>query len=145
MNMVPEHAVEKIRRDHDYLFELMARLEAVCAKRDEEINCRSCGGEVRAVCQGNVSELIQTFTELTLKHHAVEAFYMSDAAPQEHRTAHLKAHIRIAEQLKAIRVQFSDDGNSVTAIDGVEQTVAMIRAHIDEFDRPLEEFLLVTA
>jgi hemerythrin len=145
MNMVPEHAVEKIHRDHDYLFELMGRLEAVCSKRDEQINCRTCSGELRVVCQGNVYQLIQTFTEATLKHHAVEAFYMSDAAPPEHRTAHVRAHMAIAEQLKAIRVEFSEDGNCVTAIDGVEQAVAMIRAHIDEFDRPLENMLLTTA
>jgi hemerythrin len=144
MNMVPGHAVEKIHRDHDYLFELMARLESVCDKRSERINCHTCEGGVRVVCRGNVSELVQTFIEVTLKHHAVEALYMSDAAPQEHRTAHLRAHLAIAEQLKAIRVRFSDDGNAVTAIDGIEQAVAMMRAHMDEFDRPLEGFLLAT-
>lgn len=142
MNMVPEHALEKIRRDHDYLFELMARLDAVCKLREEEINCRRCGTDRRIVCQGNVQQLVQTFTETTLKHHAVEAFYMADTAPPGHRTAHVRAHMEIAERLKAIRVEFSEDGNCITAIDGIEQAVAAIRAHIDEFDAPLEHFLL---
>lgn len=145
MNMIPEQAVEKIQRDHDYLFELMERIEAVCSKRLEQINCRSCSGDLRVVCQGNVHQLIQTFTEATLKHHAVEAFYMSDAAPPEHRAAHVRAHMAIAEKLKSIRVEFSEDGNCITAIDGVEQAVAAIRAHIDEFDAPLEAMLLQPA
>lgn len=145
MNMVPEHAVDKIRRDHDYLFELIGRIEALCDRRDEEINCRGCGAELRVVCQGNVHQLIQTLVETTLKHHAVEAFYMSDAAPPEHRTAHVRAHMDIAEKLKAIRIEFSDDGNCITAIDGVEQALTAIRAHIDEFDAPLERFLLQPA
>jgi hemerythrin len=145
MNMVPEHAVEKIQRDHDYLFELMDRIAAVCDKRSEQINCRTCGSDRRVVCQGNVHQLIQTFTEATLKHHAVEAFYMADSTPPEHRTAHVRAHMAIAEKLKAIRVEFSEDGNCITAIDGVEQAVAAIRAHIDEFDAPLERMLMQPA
>ena len=145
MNMIPEQAVEKIQRDHDYLFELMDRIEAVCSKRYEQINCRSCSDEVRVVCQGNVHQLIQTFTEATLKHHAVEAFYMSDVAPPEHRTAHVRAHMAIAENLKAIRIGFSEDGNCITAIDGVEQALAAIRAHIEEFDAPFEAMLLQPA
>ena len=145
MNMFPEHAVEKIQRDHDYLFELMERIEAVCDRRDDEIDCRSCLSGRRIVCQGNVHQLIQTFTEATLKHHAVEAFYMADAAPPEHRKAHARAHMAIAEKLKAIRVEFSEDGNYITAIDGVEEAVAAIRAHIDEFDAPLEQMLMQPA
>ena len=145
MNMIPSDAVAKIHRDHDYLFELMERIEAVCSKRDEQINCRSCGGDIRVVCQGNVHQLIQTFTEATLKHHAVESFYMSDAAGAEHRTAHVRSHMAIAEKLKAIRVEFSEDGNCISAIDGVEQAIAAIRAHIVEFDAPLEAMLMQPA
>lgn len=145
MNMVPGHALDKIRRDHDYLFDLMDRIEAVCCQRDDAIDCRSCGAERRLVCQGDVLQLLRTFTEATLKHHAVEAFYMSDAAPAEHRTAHARAHMEIAGKLQAIRVEFSEDGNCIRAIDGIEQAVAAIRAHIEAFDLPLERYLLQPA
>jgi hypothetical protein len=145
MHQIPEHAIDKIHRDHAYLAELTERIRAVCTKRDEQINCRTCGGDTRVVCQGNVHLLVQSFIEAVLKHHAVESLYMVEAVPADQRIAHVRSHMAIAEQLKNIRVVFSADGNCVTAIDGIDQAFAAIQDHIREFDTPMEHFLAATA
>ena len=138
------HAVDKIRRDHDYLQELITRIKGLCTKRDTVMDCRSCPPNHRSVCQGNVEQLILHFVEATLKHHLVESVYMA-GAPQAHRVAHMQAHMVIAEQLKSVRVVFSADGNCVVAIEGIDVALANLLHHIQEFDQALEGYLLAAA
>lgn len=145
MTATPGYAVERIHRDHDYLLELLHRIEMTCRERDRRRDCRSCADERRQVCQGDVEQLIVTFTEVLLKHQVVESIYMEDAVPAEHRLAHQRSHLALAEALKAIRVVFSADGNCVVAIEGIDRVLAMLKAHIVEFDAPLENFLLAPA
>ena len=136
-----EHPIDKIDRDHAYLVELMQKIDAACINPGAVSNCRQCDNGRRMVCQGNVDQLIRTFVEGTLKHHMIESAYMADTVPKAHRIAHAQAHLAIAEQLRAIRVQFSADGNTVTAIDGMDVAFDAIRTHIVEFDGPLEQYL----
>ena len=135
------YAVEKIRRDHDYLQDLITRIKGLCTQRGVVKDCRSCQPNHRSVCQGNVEQLILHFVEATLKHHLVESVYMA-TAPQAHRVAHMRAHMVIAEQLKSVRVVFSEDGNCVVAIDGIDIALSTLLSHIDEFDQALEGYLL---
>ena len=51
----------------------------------------------------------------------------------------------MAEQLKAIRVVLSGDGNCVLAIEGIDHVLASLEAHFTEFDQHLESYLLVPA
>lgn len=51
----------------------------------------------------------------------------------------------IAEQLKAIRVVFSGDGNGIQAIEGIELALATLLAHFKDFDQELEGYLLAPA
>lgn len=144
MPLNQERHVEKIRRDHDRLLELVTRIKELCALRGQVNDCRSCQPGPRSVCQGNVEQLILAFVEATLKHHLVESVYM-ESAPPAHRQAHMRAHMAIAEQLKSIRVVFSADGNCVLAIDGIDAALTDLTRHFDEFDKPLEDFLLAPA
>lgn len=139
-----ELSVERIHRDHDHLVDLITRIKGLCTQRGVVENCRSCQPSQRNVCQGNVEQLILNFVEATLKHHLVETVYMT-SAPQEHRVAHMRAHMSIAEQLKSIRVVFSEDGNCVVAIDGVDAALESLFSHFRDFDEPLENYLLAAA
>lgn len=67
---------------------------------------------------------------------------MDGKVPSAHRIAHNKAHKEIAEQLKAIRVIFSDDGNCVLAIKGIDTVQQSLEAHFKAFDHELERLLL---
>ena len=145
MPPIREQAVEKIRRDHNYLIEMVDRIKGLCTQRDTRGNCRDCQSGVRNVCQGNVEQLIRSFVEVTLKHNLVETVYMDNGVPEAHRTAHMKAHLRIAEQMKTIRAVFSDDGNCVLAIEGIDNVLDALLAHFNEFDLALENYLLAPA
>ena len=145
MPPIREQAVEKIRRDHEYLIEMVDRIKGLCTQRDSRDNCRSCPAGVRNVCQGNVEQLIRTFVEVTLKHNLIESVYMENGVPEVHRIAHMKAHLKIAEQMKTIRAVFSDDGNCVLAIEGIDDVLDSLLAHFNEFDLALENYLLAPA
>jgi len=136
------HDVKRIHQDHDYLFQLIEKIKSACADVSDRKSCWECPQTQRAVCQGNVEQLILNLTEVTLKHHLLESVFMADGVPKEHRVSHIRSHMKIAEEMKAIRVIFSEDGNCILAIEGVEQVLASLAAHIDEFDLPLEEYLL---
>lgn len=140
-----EQAVEKLRRDHDYLIELASRIKGLCSQRGLQENCRECQPNQRNVCQGNVEQLIRSFVEFTLKHNLIESVYMERGVPVAHRTAHIQAHMEIAEQMKTIRAIFSEDGNSVLAIDGIDGVLLTLLAHFQEFDLTLENHLLAPA
>jgi hemerythrin len=144
MSPQQEHSVEKIHRDHDYLLELATRIKGLCTQRGLVESCRTCDPTHRTVCQGNVEQMILTFVESSLKHQLVESVYMHNA-PAEHRIAHARAHLAIAEQLKTIRVVFAEDGNSMLAIEGIDAALATLREHIVEYDEPLEEYLRAAA
>lgn len=142
MSAHSEHAVEKIRRDHDYLLTQIQRIKGLCSEHGQRRNCRGCLPSRHNVCQESVEQVILNFVEVTLRHNLVEAVYMEHGVPKAHRHAHLQAHIEIAEQLKAIRIVFAGDGNCVLAIEGVDRALTTLTAHFEEFDRPLEQYLL---
>lgn len=145
MTQVREHVVDKISRDHDYLISLVAQLQGMCTQVGERENCRNCESVRRNVCQSSVEQLIRNFVEVTLKHNLYESVYMNVCVPKAHRMAHMQAHVDIAEQLKSIRVIFSEDGNCILAIEGIDRVLTTLLEHFEEFDRPLEGFLLAAA
>lgn len=138
-----EHFVIRIREDHAYMIELMQRIMALCEKVGQVGNCNGCEASHRSLCNDNIDWLIRTFVDFTLRHHLVESTLMAEGVvPQEHRKAHVRAHIELAEQMKAIRVIHAKDGNGIVAIEGVTELFATLAAHMADFDGPLEEFLL---
>lgn len=138
-----KHSVDRIRDDHKYMLELVDRILGSCDERGRVENCANCADTRRMVCHGNIEALIRSFIETTLKHNVLEAMYMEEEdVPHAHRSAHNKAHIAIAEQLKAIRVVFSQEGDCIIAIDGIEEVRRSLIAHFQEFDQQLETLLL---
>lgn len=145
MSGMREQDVEKIRRDHDHMLGLIERIKAECTQRGRVDNCNACLPNLRVVCRGNIEQLIKSFVEVTLKHNLIESMYMEDGVPSTHRVAHNRAHMVIAEQLKAIRVIFSEDGNGILAIEGVDQALATLMTHFKDYDQELEGYLLAPA
>ncbi len=135
-------AIEKFRNDHGYMVELLDRIEASCDQLGILSHCNQCRSEHRELCHGNIEQLIRTFVEVTLKHNLVESTFMGDSVPLAHRVAHNQAHLAIAEELKAIRVVFRQDGNGIQAIEGISQVRASLIRHFQELDRELECYLL---
>ncbi len=140
-----EESIEKIRRDHDYMLQLIDRIRAECNQRGVLNNCNDCHSSRRLVCHGNITQLIRSFVEATLKHNFLEAMFIEHYVPAEERSAHIQAHLEIAQQLKDIRVVFSEDGNSVLAIEGIERVYATLQTHFEEYDAQLEAYLLPAA
>ena len=145
MSAMREQDVERIRRDHDHILELITRIKAECIQRDSGQNCNACQPNFRMVCRGNIEPLIKSFVEVTLKHNLIESMYMEEGVPSAHRAAHNRAHMEIAQQLKAIRVVFTADGNGIQAIEGVEQALVTLTTHFKDFDEELEGYLLAPA
>lgn len=145
MSPIREQAAERIRRDHDHLIDLVRRIKASCTQSDKVDNCNDCELIQTQVCHGNIEQLVRSFVEVTLKHNLVESLYMEEGVPQSHRIAHNQAHMEMAEQMKAIRVVFSRDGNCVLAIEGIDGVLATLQAHFEQFDRQLEDYLLAPA
>ena len=137
-----DEAVEKIRRDHEQLLELIRRIKAECTQSHKIDHCNDCQPNLRQVCHGNIEQLIRRFVEMTLKHNLVESMFMAQLVPSAHRIAHNQAHIDMAEQLKTIRVVFSEDGNCVLAIEGIDAAQRALLAHFREYDQQLESYLL---
>jgi len=121
--------------------QLVERIRSECTQRGKISNCNNCASDRRGVCHGNIEQLIRTFVETTLKHNAIESMYMVDLVPASHRNAHIRAHMEIALQLKSIRVVFSEDGNCVEAIEGIDQIHQTLLAHFTDFDEKLEGYL----
>lgn len=145
MPPIQEEAVERIRRDHEHMLGLAHRIKAECTQSDKIDNCNDCHPNIRHVCHGNIEQLVRAFVESTLKHNYIESVYMEDCVPPAHRIAHNQAHMDIAEQLKAIRVIFSEDGNCVLAIDGIDKVLSTLLAHFKEYDQELERYLVAPA
>lgn len=141
MPAIREQAVEKMRRDHDQMLQLIERIEAQCNQRDRLDNCNDCHSSQRGVCHGNIEQMIRAFVEITLKHNLVESIYMDGMVPTAHRIAHNQAHMDIAQQLKEIRVVFSGDGNGIQAIEGIHRVRETLFAHFKEYDQQLEGYL----
>ncbi|MBK7416709.1 MAG: hypothetical protein IPJ38_18005 [Dechloromonas sp.] len=142
MPAMRQQDVERIHRDHEIILGLITRIKAECTQNDSVQNCNTCQPNLRMVCRGNIEQLIKSFVEVTLKHNLIESMYMEEGVPQAHRAAHNRAHMEIAEQLKAIRVVFSADGNGIQAIEGVEQALTTLTSHFKDFDQELENYLL---
>jgi hypothetical protein len=53
--------------------------------------------------------------------------------------------LSIAQKMKSIRAVFSEDGNCILAIEGIDHVLESLLAHIEEFDQPLEQYLLTAA
>lgn len=140
-----EQAVDRIRVDHEYMIELARRIAASCTRGNTTDNCDECPPQQRQICHGNIDELIRTFVEVTQKHNLYESLFMQEGVPLAHRLAHNQAHMDLAEQMKAIRLVFSDDGDCVIAIDGIDAVLRTLLAHIEEYDAKLEEYLLAAA
>lgn len=136
------HAVDKIRRDHEHLLELIQRIDAECDQQGVLSSCADCHSSHRAVCHGNIEQLIRAFIESTLKHNFIESMFMEDLVPEEHRIAHNRAHMAIAGQLKEIRVIFSEDNNGILAVEGIQQVRQSLLDHFRDFDQQLEGYLV---
>lgn len=136
-----EESLDKIQRDHDYMLRLIERILGECDQTGQLESCKDCQPTRRHVCHGNIEQLIRSFVEATLKHNFLEAMYMEHFVPDDHRIAHNRAHLEIAQQLKDIRVIFSEDGNCVLAIDGMERIRQTLIAHFKDYDQQLEAYL----
>jgi hemerythrin len=145
MQLICDEAVDRMHRDHDYMLDLIRRIKASCDRSDKIANCRDCGSNHREFCHSNIEQLVRAFVEATLKHNAIESLYMAKNVPKTHRIAHNNAHLAIAEQLRAIRVVFSEDGNCVQAIHGIDEVLQTLQSHFQEFDRHLESYLTAHA
>ena len=145
MPPIREQAVDRMRRDHEYIIELARRIKASCTQGNDIDNCNECRPNQRQVCHGNIEHLIRTFVEATQKHHLIESLLMEDGVPQPHRIAHRRAHVDLTGQMKAIRVVFSADGNCIVAIEGIDNILKTLLAHFEEYDQELEKYLLVPA
>lgn len=139
-----EEAVARIRRDHEHMLLLIDRIRSQCTQRGILDNCNDCSSPQKGVCHGNIEQLIRSFVETTLKHNLIESMFMEDHVPAAHRIAHNQAHMDIAQQLKAIRVVFSEDGNYILAIEGIDLIRQTLLAHLKDYDRQLERHLLET-
>ncbi|MBS1143675.1 MAG: hypothetical protein H6R14_1081 [Proteobacteria bacterium] len=142
MATVGEIAVERIRRDHEHMLGLIERIRAECTQRGIISNCADCNPTRHVICHGNIELLIRSFVESTLKHNLIESMFMEEHVPAEHRIAHNQAHIEIAKQLKAIRVIFSEDGNCILAIEGIDRIHQTLLDHLKDYDRQLESYLM---
>lgn len=142
MLQIREQAVQRMHRDHDDMIGLIHRIQALCDQRSTVDNCGGCRSDQREFCRSNVEQLVRAFVEATLKHNLMESVYMEDYVPDEHRRAHNRAHMAIAERLKGIRVELSADGNCVHAIIGIDEVLADLRSHFTEYDQQLECYLL---
>jgi len=145
MSPIREQAAERIRRDHEHLIDLVRRIKGSCTQSGKVDNCNDCEFIQTQLCHGNIEQLVRSFVEVTLKHNLIESLYMEEGVPQAHRVAHNQAHMEMAEQMKAIRVVFSKDGNCVLAIEGIDSVLAALQAHFEQFDRQLEGYLLAPA
>ena len=137
-----EQLVAKLRQDHEYMAELMAQIRQLCLRGDVVENCNACTVGQRTLCTSDIVHSIRTFIDVTLRHNLIESACMADHVPREHRIAHNRAHIAIAEQLEGIRQAFSESGNGVVAVAGLAALFDTLAAHLDEFDHPLEQYLL---
>lgn len=143
MHSEQEHFVSRIQEDHAYMIELMQRIMTLCGKVGQGGSCNGCEARHRALCNENIEWLIRTFVDFTLHHHLLESTLMAEGVvPQEHRKAHIRAHIALAEQMKAIRIIHAKEGNGIVAIEGVTELFATLASHLTDYDGPLEEFLL---
>ncbi len=145
MPPIRAQAAERIRRDHDIMICLVRRIKATCTQSGKVDNCNDCELSQRPVCHGNIEQLVSAFVEVTLKHNLLESVFMQSGVPHAHRIAHNQAHMDIAQQLKAIRVVFAEDGNCVLAIEGVDQILETLKSHANEYDQALECYLLAPA
>jgi len=127
------------------MIDLVRRIKASCSQSDKVENCNDCELRQRPVCHGNIEQLVRAFVEITLKHNLMETVYMQSGVPHAHRIAHNQAHMDIAQQLKAIRVVFAEDGNCILAIDGIDHVLETLRTHANEYDQTLESYLLTPA
>lgn len=145
MLLIREEAIERMHRDHEAMLELIRRIQALCGERERGDGCSGCTDDRRGFCRSHVEQLVRAFVEATLKHNAMESLYMEEGVPVEHRRAHLRAHMDIAERLKGIRIVFAKDGDTVRAIEGIDEVLAALHGHFAEYDRHLEGYLLASA
>lgn len=145
MPTMGEEAVERIRRDHEHMLQLIDRIRAECTERGRIDDCGDCSQSRQGVCHGNIEQMIRAFVETTLKHNLIELMFMEDRVPSAHRLAHNQAHMDIAQQLKAIRVVFSEDRNCILAIEGIDQVHQTLLAHFKDYDQQLEAYLIEAA
>lgn len=133
--------IPKMRRDHDSLLQMIDRILAMCDRTGDLEHCTGCDAGRRVVCGGNIEQSIRVFVETTLMHNLFESALMKDHVPHDHRVAHQKAHIDIAEQLKGIRTVFARDGNGIVAIHGIDRVRDSLVSHFEEYDLLLEQFI----
>jgi hypothetical protein len=135
--------IHKMQRDHDGLLRMIDRILDMCDRTGEPEHCTGCDSSRRVVCGGNIEQSIRMFVETTLMHNLLESALMKDYVPHDHRVAHQRSHIEIAEQLKGIRTVFARDGNGIVAIHGIDLVRESLVRHIEEFDSVLEQFIAV--
>lgn len=143
IQMLREEAIERMHRDHACMIDLIQRIKASCTQNGQVDSCHHCESNHRQMCHANIAQLVKTFVEVTLKHNVIESLYMQDGVPAQHRIAHNKAHLNIAEKLQAIRIIFSADGNCVLAIHGIDDVLSTLQNHFTEYDQQLESYMLL--
>lgn len=139
------YAIERMRRDHTHLMQLIDRILAECGERGQVADCNGCAPGRRGVCHGNIEQTIRAFVEATLKHNLMESALMDSTVPETHRIRHNQAHMDLAVQLRDIRVVFAKDGNGVVAIEGIDRVHATLLEHFREYDAQLERYLAESA
>lgn len=133
--------IQKMHRDHESLLRMIDRIVDMCDRQGVADQCKGCDSGRRVVCGGNIEQSIRLFVESTLMHNLLESALMKDYVPHDHRVAHQRAHIDLAEQLKGIRTVLARDGNGIVAIHGIDLVRDALVRHIEEFDAVFEQFL----
>jgi bacterioferritin-associated ferredoxin len=137
----PETSIAKLHQDHAYMDALIQQIASLCLSRGSASSCGECRKANHQLCRANVDQLIHNFIQVVLKHNLLESLYMEQSVPEAHRTAHNRAHLRIAEELDAVHAVFSNDGNSLLAIEGIDRVRETLHRHHHEFDTPLQSLL----
>lgn len=137
-----EQIIAKLHQDHAYMLELIGRIRSLCESGAQDQDCSRCDPVKRVPCHMNIDHLIRTLVDVTLRHNLIESACMEDGVPREHRIAHNRAHLKISETMRNIKVDFKDSGDGVLAIDQVSHALDTLIAHLAEFDQPMERYLL---
>ncbi len=103
MPPIRDQAIEKMRRDHEHMLQLIQRIQAQCDQRDRLDNCNDCHSNQRTVCHGNIEQQIRAFVEMTLKHNLIESMYMEGIVPSAlNRPRGCVFHTRCAQRIKGL-------------------------------------------
>ena len=142
MSSNQEQLITKLRQDHAYLLELMARIRAMCKTGFPEEGCQKCDLSRREPCQMDIEHLLRALFDVSLRHHLVESAWMKNNVPSDHLIAHNADHLKISDAMSRIRQDFKEYGNGLIAIAQVSALLDHLASHLEKFDLPMEHFFL---